>query len=678
MNKDSLKKYHFWILFAPYLICAVVVVIVLWTVIGPKIEAKQSEHEKAVKEAQAKKATPRVVGDYIDRLNKGFEKTRVSKWEQNWNMQVGVEVTDRGDRQQSGTNLFRWPNSPLLDGFNYTAEGKGLPFGADIPYERGELSEFKERKVYLAEYSSFPYGTLPPADRPDSGTGMADRMYPTQFNGGWTAVLRHVYTPDPTFGYGWGAGRPTAPEIWLALEDMWVQRSILSTLKVMNDRQAEFLDRDPTTGQPFPAPVQAAPAEGKGPVFPPTAIGPNHRVYRGRTWQLDLYILDRPADGKKVLAGTLSNLTNRVQMFGQGGKLTFKVWIGDGKTPVDLVFNERYLTGAGGEKKKLQGANEITVPGDSVTLPPEKGVALDKIGAATPALREAAAGQPTPVRQVFDVRTVPLQRIDKLVLGYPDSRNAGIAPKQPRFIPEDQATGGSGEGGTMPPLMGPMASSTPPPGPPGAISGPGGSLAGGGVGAGWPVLTGAVTSKTLLDVTKKRYLGDVTTQIRRMPVGMVLIIDQSNLQDLLLSLANSPLRFQITQVHWSRFRGTLGTEPGGTGGYNPLPGGGGPAMPIGIQGGGFIGTGEGGGGLRTRPFGPPGGPPGPGAVMPSPGPMMPGPGAGFAGGETPDADVQMTSGLIEVSVYGIVSLYEKYEPAADQTAATAAGTTAPK
>jgi hypothetical protein len=34
------------------------------------------------------------------------------------------------------------------------------------------------------------------------------------------------------------------------------------------------------------------------------------------------------------------------------------------------------------------------------------------------------------------------------------------------------------------------------------------------------------------------------------------------------------------------------------------------------------------------------------------------------GGEDslPDADVQLTSSLIEVSIYGIVSLYEKYEP----------------
>jgi len=44
-----------------------------------------------------------------------------------------------------------------------------------------------------------------------------------------------------------------------------------------------------------------------------------------------------------------------------------------------------------------------------------------------------------------------------------------------------------------------------------------------------------------------------------------------------------------------------------------------------------------------------------------PGPGQPGPGLG-SDDSIADADVQMTSGLIELSVYGIVSLYEKYEP----------------
>ena len=660
MNKDALKKYHFWILFAPFLVFVAIGVVVLWTVIGPKIEAKQAEHEKAAKEAEGKRAgvKPAAEVDLLRVLNKKFEETRVSKWKQNWDMQVGLD--DAEPQRQTGENLFRWPTSPLLNGFNYAPGGKGLAFGGEIPYDRGERNAFKDRVVYLAEYSTLPYGTAPTADKPDAGTGMADKMYPTQFAGGWSAVLRHVYTADAATGYGWSAGRPSSAEIWLALEDLWVQRSLLTTLKGMNDRQAAFADRDPRTGEAF---------------GPATAT---RRVYRNRTWQLDLQIVDRPADGKKVLVGKLSNLTPRVQMFGMGGRIAFKVFVGEGTVPADLVFNERYLTGAGGKKKKLNGAAEVEGAGDAVEVPPEKGVELDKLGVANPTLREAAPGQPAPVRQVFDARTVPLQRIDRLVLGYPDSRNAMIAPKQPSFLPEEPAAGTGTETGSPMGGPGPGSSSSSAPPTIGGPAGPGSGGGAGGVGAGWPVLTGPVTSKTLLDVTKKRYLGDVTPQIRRMPVGMVVVIDQSNLQDLLLALANSPLRFQVTQVHWARFRGTLGTEAGGSGGYGPSYGGGGASIGA-IQGGGFE---VGGGGLR-----PGGGPRGPGSSSSPAGPMgssasVPGPGAAaFGGGETgTDADVQMTSGLVEVSVYGIISLYEKYDVAKDKddAAAQAGGATAPK
>src|SRR5262249_60601426 len=140
------------------------------------------------------------------------------------------------------------------------------------------------------------------------------------------------------------------------------------------------------------------------------------------------------------------------------------------------------------------------------------------------------------------------------------------------------------------------------PGGPGGFGGFGGGGGAGMVGSGWPVLSGPVTSKTLFDTTKRRYLGKPTPQVRRLPVGLVLIVDQTNLQDVLLALANSPLRFQITQVHWARFRGTIaGTEPtygtpGGEGGPRYTP------PPI-ISGGGF-GTGEGGVVRPGRPAGP--------------------------------------------------------------------------
>ena len=84
-------------------------------------------------------------------------------------------------------------------------------------------------------------------------------------------------------------------------------------------------------------------------------------------------------------------------------------------------------------------------------------------------------------------------------------------------------------------------------------------------------------------------------------------------------------------------------------------------------------------------LGPPGGtvglpgrPPGVGSFPPGgPGPMGPmgsgpgGPGGfpfGPGGTMTSVSEGQLTAGLVEVTVYGIVSLYEKYQPQADQAA----------
>src|SRR5262249_23136710 len=166
--------------------------------------------------------------------------------------------------KQDKVNLFQWPISPLLNGFNYTPDGyttpeqgdkkpdlrdftpkfKGLAFGDDIPNHNSQRNAFKDKAVYLAEYS-----TLGPTDTPgpDAGTGMADRIWPTQFNGGWQAVLRHVNANDT--GLGWGTGQPSSGEIWLALEDLWVQRALLDSLQGGNDPMPRF---PPTHHRPPP------------------------------------------------------------------------------------------------------------------------------------------------------------------------------------------------------------------------------------------------------------------------------------------------------------------------------------------------------------------------------------------------------------------------------------------
>jgi hypothetical protein len=75
----------------------------------------------------------------------------------------------------------------------------------------------------------------------------------------------------------------------------------------------------------------------------------------------------------------------------------------------------------------------------------------------------------------------------------------------------------------------------------GGMGGMGGGNFGGGTG-----------EKTKNGLAKNRYV-DVSDQVRRMPVGIAIVIDQEFIPDFLTVVANSKLRIQTTQVYWQRF-----------------------------------------------------------------------------------------------------------------------------
>ena len=203
---------------------------------------------------------------------------------------------------------------------------------------------------------------------------------------------------------------------------------------------------------------------------------------------------------------------------------------------------------------------------------------------------------------------------------------------------------------------------------PGGMAGMGGTA--GGAKSGPPM--------AVLDGNKERYI-DATDQVRRMPVGIVILVDQMYLQDALVAYANSTLRFQITQYHWKRFRGTLSAGntdgyPAGDEGYGPPGGsygdGGGPGTGSGGKGGAFGGRNDGSsdaGGPGPGGFGGPpgsggfGGPPGSGGFGGFGGMGSGGFGGMGSGNSSTVSEAQATSGLIELTIYGIVTLYEKYD-----------------
>src|SRR5262249_11959861 len=88
---------------------------------------------------------------------------------------------------------------------------------------------------------------------------------------------------------------------------------------------------------------------------------------------------------------------------------------------------------------------------------------------------------------------------------------------------------------------------------------------------------GAGPPTTKNQLYRPRYI-DRTDQVRRMPVGVVLVVDQQYVQDVLVAFSNSKLAFQEAQWHWNRIHGPValgrwsGRGRGQVRGPRPAPG----------------------------------------------------------------------------------------------------------
>jgi hypothetical protein len=304
----------------------------------------------------------------------------------------------------------------------------------------------------------------------------------------------------------------------------------------------------------------------------------DHRIFENPRWKLEI-ILEQ-----KQLRWRITNRSSRQQTLG----FTCKVKL--------LGTNQQYSLWIDGEP---------LAPNQTSNMKPDKNfkgfLTLKGIDG---------------VEQMLDWRTAPIKRIDKVELPYHAHSTIGqqLLPFA-GFVTEaekdKEAAGGTGAPGAPA-----MKMDRPPMVAPGGPGGAAGARAG-----------------NALGLDKNRYV-DVSPQVRRMPVGVALIVDQAHTQDVLAAFARSRLRFQITQVEWRRYRGEIkpaGVDvPAADVGKPPKTG----VAPM------------------PRPVGPMG-PMGPG-VKPRPGPGMP----------QEAGDDEDSSNLVELVVYGITSLYHKYPPKA--------------
>ncbi len=458
---------------------------------------------------------------------------------------------------------------------------------------------------------------------------MAAIVKPTEFAGGWPAILHPI---------SWSAARlPTSEEVWLSLEDLCVRREILHILREANETPARFsLETNIGPDQ-----------------LPKSSLGPKFsKRFRNRLYQLDLVITEKER-GKFFASGKIKNLSGRRQVVFQ---LSLDVWL-----------NEKAL-------------------GDGPLQPVPIDFPLDQLAAGQEAnLPEVPIVLNRPPEEIFRVqlrhnnKTVPIKRIDSILLGF----NAGhrLADRKPtvgKFSTITTSSGGSMEGSEPGALGGASSGQSMAGSMQGAMQRMAGMM-GGGAGQAGGSQSGELTPN---GVQKIRYI-DVTDQVRRMPIAIVMIVDQSNLPDVLAAFSNSKrLRFHLTQYHWSRHygqgttvsvpasgRGSTGSGLGGQAGRGSEPRGGlglgglGPAP-------GAAGVGGRGGNLPPDDGGDvaAGGPAG-GGVVGGGSPFLGGGGrpVGTGGGTTTYVEQPQLS-LIELAVYGIANLYE--EPTGEEPKAT--------
>jgi hypothetical protein len=509
-------------------------------------------------------------------------------------------------------------------------------FSAKYQYMGDKFNEFdadeyrREYRDQLAEV----YWTADPVT--SSGEGAV------QFNGGFDNVLHLERKFD-------AQQIPDRDDIWLAQEDLWVKRELMRIIRATNDSVARFTEVSPPApasekpkAEPKPQPPAekgeaTASAEAEKPAPKPKPrpkpaaprTDPNHRVFRNPFWELDL-TLARPKGKSYVLRGTVKNVSPRRQPLG----ISFRVYLSDFESePAILPVDAPPL--AVGDKAEIKD------------VPVADGLNVRELFG---------------VEQVLTWRTAAVKRIDSVWLGYNSSRTAGKTLKRPRWLATDQATAD---------VQPATQSQTPPPEASASKTMSMMGMMGGGRSGG-----DGSTTKNGLILDRYTYAGE---QVRQMPVGMVVILDEDRIPEFLGAFANSKLRIQTLQTHWAHTREKIRPAPtessesgdrtkpgsaGGMGGEFPMMPGANPGynrmraqmgtmmsgMMSGMKGMMMSGRGDmmaGKGGARTQ------------AQLQGAGALGGTFGANPSGGED-EEEAEMN--LVELATYGVASLYERYPP----------------
>lgn len=642
-DKETLIKHRFWITLGVFALLWLISLSVLWANAGTPAADAQKNYTDATTAAQ-KYQQPKN-DSFLPPWNKYGDTFKQHKNEI-WKVAF---FGDTKDSPKSGEDLWKgqagmytWPS----DQDHKLQELLQYP---DSPFDISQREWYKgteNNPVYRRQFDELYYELKsPPSDKPPDaksppGLRPLDAvLFKSKDPNDYYALMKPVDFERSTKA-------PDVEECWLAQEDFWVKRELLYVVKAALVAAAKMTCVDDQVTDPLDPKYTA------------------RHVFRNESWEVTL-LFDQGPNGPRVSPdSTVQNI--HVSRRDQD--------LGTPETPSGVWFRAE------------QGGNwAVGFEGERVPWGQKRTMGSGKYKDGFP-----FGGDPKnamALYQIFDASNAPITRVDEIALPKVSHHNANVAlvpakaarygKKEPaageKASPTTAAPGGAspGAGGSAggPSPMGGGSGGAPALG--GIASGAGGSALGppsgmqmpGGAGG---QQAGDMTADKFFD--RDRYLF-VTDQSRHLPVAVTLTVDQSHLSDVLVAFANSRLRFQTTQVEYRRVPSAgPGAQPGGTGspGMGPMPGGtGSPGF------GPMLGGAGGPRGPGGSPMGSAGGPPpGLGAPPPPPGgtgmPPMPGVGSptfpnGPSGGQPPEAAApnHENNNLIEVTIYGIASLYER-------------------
>ncbi len=621
IDKDALLKQKFWILLGVFallwLICVSLVVV---NAGGPVDEVKKNFD--AAKSAVDKFPHPK--NDSFlppwQKYGETFTKHKNEVWKIAWNgdpVKEGEPLPNGQQPWRGQGGMYDWPSDqdhPLNNVLLYP----------DSPFETRLREWYRTRDAYGKEFAALRDNLQ--SDPQTKGWPPSGPLGPVVFKGGYETVMKPIDFDSIN-------RTPDAEECWIAQEDFWVKRELLTVVsdamlmaarldpvadapakEVPPAKEAKDKEDAPAAKEDKPASKEDTPAaKDKAEVPAKDAKDSKYlgrpQVFRNASWEVTL-LFDKDDAGKLRISpdSRIKNIhvSHREQT------------LGNPAVPIDGAFFRLRQGDSNPRTFYFQGEK---VPWDK-----ERTLGADRVFSLT----SIDPKRPVELEQVFDRGNTPIASIDEIRIPYVSARNANrtlVAAKPERFGKKEAAAApatATTPGGGVIGMPGGSASLGGAP-PPGMFSpGPGGSGAAGGQGGSTTGAQPSTDRTANISIDRDRYLF-VTDQSRHLPLALTLTVDQSHLNEILVALANSRLRFQTTQVEFRRQPSVAGATST-TGGGFPLPGGSGAAQ-----------------GDNTRP-----------STFAPPGTLVPGGTA--AAMATPTFE---NPNLVELTIYGVASLYER-------------------